>query len=117
MKTILTVVVAMFFVVSLAMVAIAAEQMFSLKGPVVSVDSGAKTVTVHSIEGPTEAANNRWKGDVTFATDKMTKISMGKKHTTLKAIKKGQEADVTFHEKDGKPVADKIMITSGEKPM
>ena len=117
MKKILIVVVAMFFVVSLAMVALAADQMYSLKGPVLSVDSGAKTVTVHSVEGVKEAANNRWKGDVTFATDDMTKISMGKRHKTLKAIKAGQEVEVMFHEKDGKPVADKIMISYGKKAM
>jgi Cu/Ag efflux protein CusF len=117
MKKILTVVVAMFFVVSLTMVAFAADQMYSLKGPVVSVDSGAKTVTVNSTEGVKEAANNIWKGEVTFATGKMTKISMGKRHKTLKAIKTGQEVEVMFHEKDGKHVADKIMISSGKKAM
>ena len=117
MKTILTVVVAMFFVASVATVAIATEQMYSLKGPVLSVDSGAKTVTVHSVEGVTAAANNRWKGDITFATGKMTKISMDKKHETFKALKTGQDVEVMFHEKDGKHVADKIIITSPKKGM
>ncbi len=115
MKKLLTVGVAMIFVVSLAMVAIAADQMYSLKGPVLSVDSKAKTVTVRSVEGVTEAANNIWKGDVTFATDKMTKISMDKKHKTFKAIKKGQEVEVIFHEKNGKHIADKIMISAEKK--
>jgi Cu/Ag efflux protein CusF len=115
MKQLLTVGVAMIFVVSLAMVAIAADQVYSLKGPVLSVDSKAKTVTVHSIEGVTAAANNIWKGDVTFTTDKKTKISMHKKNKTFKAIKAGQEVEVMFHEKDGKHVADKIMISAEKK--
>src|SRR5271169_1105205 len=109
MKKILTVVVAMFFIVSFAMVATSAEK-YSLKGSVVSVDAGAKTVTVKSIEGVKEAADNRWKGDITFATDTMTKISMGKESKTFEDLKAGQKVKVNFHEKDGNPVAYKIMI-------
>lgn len=114
MKQILTVVVAMFFVVSLAMVASAAE-MYSLKGSVISVDSATNTVTVKSIEGVKEAADNRWKGEVPFATDTMTKISMGKESKIFEDMKAGQKVKVKFHEKDGKPVADKIMIMSSKK--
>ncbi|MGO9379055.1 MAG: hypothetical protein ACLP29_10970 [Dissulfurispiraceae bacterium] len=116
MKKILTVVVAMLFVVSLAMVASAAE-MYSLKGSVVKVDSSAMTVTVKSVEGVKEAADNRWKGEIPFATDTMTKISMGKATKTFEDIKVGQKVKVKFHEKDGNPVADKIMIYSHKKSM
>ncbi|MGD0883561.1 MAG: hypothetical protein ABSA46_01575 [Thermodesulfovibrionales bacterium] len=115
MKKIVTIGVAMFFVVSLAVVAIAKEEMYSLKGPVVSVDAGAKTVTVHSVEGVTAAADNRWKGDVTFATNDMTKISMGKHKKTFTDLKAGQNLKVKFHEKDGKSVAVEIVIMSDKK--
>jgi hypothetical protein len=89
--------------------------MYSLKGPVVSVDAGAKTVTVHSVEGVTAAADNRWKGDVTFATNDMTKISMGKHKKTFTDLKAGQNLKVKFHEKDGKSVAVEIVIMSDKK--
>ncbi len=115
MKKVLVIGLALIFVVSLAIVTIAAEEMYSLKGPVVSVDAGAKTVTVHSVEGITTGANNRWKGDVTFSTDDMTKISMHKKMKTLDDLKAGQNVRVKFHERDGKPVAVEIMVMSGKK--
>jgi hypothetical protein len=115
MKKILTTVITMVFVVSFAIVTTAAEQTYSLKGPVVSVDSKAKTVTVNSIEGVTTAADNIWKGEVTFVTDKKTKISMDKKKKTFKDIKAGQDVAVEFHKKDGKLIANQIMITSGKK--
>ena len=115
MKKVLVIGLALIFVVSLAIVAIASEEMYSLKGPVVSVDAGAKTVTVHSVEGVTTADNNRWKGDVTFSTDDMTKISMHKEMKTLNDLKAGQNVKVKFHEKDGKSVAVEIMMMSGKK--
>jgi len=72
-------------------------------------------VTVHSVEGVKTAADNRWKGDVTFATNDMTKISMGKKMKTLDDIKAGQNLKVKFHEENGKSVAVEIMIMKGKK--
>jgi S1-C subfamily serine protease len=115
MKKVLAIGLVFIFVISLATVAIAKEEMYTLKGSVVSVDAGAKTVTVHSVEGVTAAADNRWKGDIIFATDDMTKISMHKKMETLNDLKAGQNVRVKFHEKDGKSVAVGIMIMSGGK--
>ncbi len=115
MKKILSIGLAVIFVVSFAVVAIAAEEMFSLKGPVVSVDSGAKTVTVHSVEGVSTATDNRWKGDVIFTTNDMTKIIMGKEKKAFSDLKAGQEVKVKFHEKEGKSIAVKIKIMSEKK--
>lgn len=113
MKKVLT--IALIFVMSMAIVAFAAEEMYSVKGPVVSVDAAAKTVTVHSVEGVTTAADNRWKGDVIFVTNEMTKISMDMKKKTFSDIKANQNVTVKFHVKNGKDVADEIMIMSGKK--
>ncbi len=116
MKKVLTIGLALIFVISVAAVASAAKkEMFSLKGPVVSIDAAAKTVTVHSVEGVTAAADNRWKGDVTFVTDKMTKIRMHKEKKTFDDLKTGQNVEVKFHEVDGKNVAAEIMIMSEKK--
>jgi len=115
MKKVLAIGLALIFVVSFAVVAIAAEEMFSLKGPIVSVDAGAKTVTVHSVEGVTTRADNRWKGNVIFVTNDMTKISMDNKNKTFNDLKADQNVKVKFHEKDGKSIAVEIMIMPGKK--
>jgi hypothetical protein len=115
MKKILSIGLAVLFVVSFAVVSIAAEEMFSLKGPVVSVDAKAKTVTVHSVEGVTTAADNRWKGNVIFATNDMTTIMMGKEKKAFGDLKAGQELKVKFHQKEGKSIAVEIMIMAGKK--
>ncbi|NJD55794.1 MAG: hypothetical protein FIA94_05235 [Nitrospirae bacterium] len=115
MKKVLAIGLALTFVISIAIVAIAAEEMFSLKGPIVSVDAKAKTVTVNSVEGVTTAADNRWKGNVTFAINDMTKISMDKEKKTFNDLKAGQNVKVKFHEKNGKSSAVEIMIMSGKK--
>ena len=115
MKKVLTIGLGLIFVVALAVCATAAEEMYSLKGPVVSVDAAAKTVTVHSVEGVTTAADNRWKGNVTFATNNMTKIGMQKEKKAFSDLKKGQNLEVKFHEKDGKSIAVEIMIMPGKK--
>jgi len=115
MKEVLATGFVLMIVVSFAVVAIAADEMYSLKGPVVSIDAGAKTVTVHSIEGVKAAADNRWKGDVTFATNDMTKISMDKQTKTFNDLKSGQNVKVKFNEKDGKSTAVEIMIMSEKK--
>ena len=114
MKQLIALATALLFTLSFAIVAMAAEETYSLKGPIVSIDTAAKTVTVHSVEGVTTAADNRWKGDVTFATSEMTKISMKKEKKTFDDLKAGQNVSVKFHEKDGKSVAVAIKIL-GEK--
>ena len=115
MRKVPTIGLALIFVIFFAVVAIAAEEMYALQGPIVSVDAGAKTVIVHSVEGVTTAADNRWKGNVTFATNDMTKISMGKTKKTFNDLKAGQDLKVKFHERDGKSVAVEIIIVSEKK--
>ncbi|MGO9611573.1 MAG: hypothetical protein ACLPX5_00850 [Dissulfurispiraceae bacterium] len=116
MKKMLTVIVAMCFIVSAVMVAVAAEK-YSVKGPVLSVDPAGKTVTVKATEQVSEKATNRWKGDVTFVTDNMTKVMMGKKSKNFDALKAGQEVKVVFHEKGDTVVAEKIIIIPPKKGM
>ncbi len=116
MKKALTIGLALIFVISVAIGAVAAKkEMYSLKGQVLSVDTTAKTVTVHSVEGVTAAADNRWQGDVTFTTNDMTKIRMHKEKKTFDDLKTGQNVKVKFHEIDGKSVAVEIMIMSEKK--
>ena len=101
---------ALFFALSLGGVAVA-KGMNSLKGEVVSVDTVAKTVTVKASE-TTTSSPSILKGEVPFATTDMTKFSMGKKHETLASLKAGDLVKVVYHEKDGKKIADHIVITS-----
>ncbi len=116
MKKILTIGLALIFVISVAIGVVAAkEEMYSLKGSVLSVDATAKTVTVHSVEGVTTAADNRWQGDVKFVTNDMTKIRMHKENKTFADLKTGQNVKVKFHELAGKSVAVEIMIISEKK--
>jgi cell division protein YceG involved in septum cleavage len=116
MKKALTICLALILVISVTLVAVAAKkEMYSLKGPVLSVDAAAKTVTVHSVEGVKAAADNRWKGDVTFATNDMTKIRMHKEKKTFDDLKAGQNVQVKFHEIDGKNIAVEIMIMPEKK--
>ena len=115
MKKLLILVVALFCMTAFVSGVTAAEKMYSLKGPVVSVDASANTVTVKAIEGVTTAANNRWEGEVIIKVDKMTKISMGKKKMMIEDLKAGENVMVKFHEQNGKPVADKIMISKKMK--
>ncbi len=116
MRKILAIVVAMFFVFSLASVVGAAEngmytkdQVYSVRGPILAVDSAAKTLTVKSIE-PSRSPSTRWKGDITFVTNDDTKIAMGKKAETFQDLKAGEKVAVKFHEKDGKYIADSVRI-------
>lgn len=102
MKRTFALAVAVFFVMSLAGVAAAAEKekLPSLKGEVVSVDSAAKTLTVKGT-----------KGEETIATDDMTKIWMGKQKETFNDIVSGEKVAVRYSQKDGKLLAHSIRIT------
>ena len=115
MKKFLILVVAFCCVTAFVTGATAAEKLYSLKGSVVSVDSSANTVTVKAMEGVTTAANNRWEGDVVFKLVETTKISMGKKNMTLEDLKPGENVKMKFHEENGKPVANKIMVSKKMK--
>ena len=113
-KRILGLAVAVLCVAVFAYGAIAAEKPSPFKGEVVSVDTKAKTVTVKAIT-TTTMPTTIVKGEMTFATDKKTKISAGKKSQKLKNLKAGDMVEVQYHSKDGKDIADKILITPKAK--
>ena len=120
MRKILAIIVAMFFALSLVSVAGAAEkemytkdEVYSISGSVLAVDSAAKTLIVKSME-PSKSPSFRWKCDITFVTDDNTKIVMGEKVETFQDLKAGEKAVVEFHEKDGKYIADTIRISAEE---
>ncbi len=120
MRKILAITMALFFAFSLVSFAAAADkemytkgEIYSVSGPVLALDSAAKTLTVKSIER-TKSPAIRWKGEMTFITDDSTKISMGKKAETFQDLKTGEKVVVRFHEKDGKYIADSVRV-SGEK--
>jgi len=112
MKLLISILTAALFLVSLSAVALASEQGFSIRGPIVSIDSGMKSLTVESIEGTTTAANNRWQGDIVLAVTDMTKIAMGSMGERLSDLRKGENVKVLFHRTNGKLFADDIEIVS-----
>ena len=113
-KRILGLAVAVLFVAVCAHSAIAAQHLSSFKGEVVSVDAKAKTVTVKAIT-TTTMSSTIVKGEMTFATDKKTKISAGKKSQKLKSLKAGDMVEVQYHSKGDKDIADKILIAPKPK--
>jgi len=113
-KRIFALAVAVLFVAAMACGVLAAEKLSSLNGEVVSVDVKAKTVTVKAIT-TTTTPTTITKGEITFATDKKTKISAGKKSQTLKNLKAGDMVEVQYHSKGNKDIADKILIAPKPK--
>ena len=113
-KRILGLAVAVLFVAVFAHGAVPAENLSPFKGEIVSVDTKAKTVTVKSIT-TTTTSTTIVKGEMTFATDKKTKISAGKKSQTLKKLKAGDMVEVQYHSKGGKDIADSILVTPKPK--
>ncbi|HXZ94456.1 MAG TPA: hypothetical protein VEG28_00895 [Dehalococcoidia bacterium] len=109
-KKIVAMTIAMLFVMSLGSVAVA-KGTYSLKGEVLSVDKAANMLTVKAIN-TTSSSPTRFKGDVPFVTNDMTKVTMGKKHETLANLKTGDMVKVVFHEKSGKEIADRIVVNS-----
>jgi len=112
-KKILGLAVAVLFLIVFAHGAVAAEKL-SFKGEVVSVDSKAKAVTVKAIT-TTTMPTTTVKGEMTFATDKKTKIKAGKKSQKLKNLKTGDMVEVQYHSKGDKDIADSILITPKPK--
>ncbi len=110
-RRILAVAVAVLFAATFTGAAVAAEKWSSLKGEVVAVDLNAKTVTVKAVNTP-KMGTSIVEGQLTFAVDHMTKISMGKKHEALGKIKAGDMVEVKYHAKDGRDIADSLLITS-----
>ncbi len=111
MKIILALAIAVFFVLSLATIAFAEENFYSLSGSIMAVDPGAKTLTLKSDESPLASAQ-RWQGDVTIATDEMTNVMMCSENKSLEDLRVGEHVSLRYHEIDGfHPIADQIAVT------
>jgi len=113
-KKILGLAIAVLCVAAVAYGAVPAEKPSPFKGEVVSVDTKAKTVTVKAIS-TTTTSTTIVKGEMTFATDKKTKIKADKKSLTLKKLKAGDMVEVQYHSKGGKDIADSIVIAPKPK--
>jgi hypothetical protein len=93
--------VAVLFVLSFTHSAVAAENMSTLKGEVIAVDSYAKTLTVSSDELP---------GGITFSSGNMTNVIRCYQNRTIGDIEVGERVAVRFHEEYGNLMADAIDI-------
>ncbi len=116
MKKLMILAAVFLFVAALATFAVS-EETYSLIGKIVSVDPGSNTVTVYSTEGVTAAADNRWKGQIPFKVDSMTKI-MGEDGKTMSIgdLEKDQGVKVIFHESGKDVIADQISFSPVERP-
>lgn len=107
--SILAVIAAVLFVMSLANPAIAEEKMSTLNGEVVAVDSYANTLTVRSSE-PIPSFAPGMTGGYTFTADKMTRVTSCAQNKALGDIGVGEKVTVTYHERDGKLFADAVEL-------
>jgi len=105
----LVMVVATLFVMSFATRVNAEESKASLKGEVLAVDDYARTITVKSVE--MVPFQGIWmKDNITFATDKGTNVTSCTQNKIFNDINVGAKVAVTYHEAEGKLVADVIDI-------
>ena len=81
------------------------NNMITLKGQVAAVNSYEKTVTVLSFG---EA------GEYTFAVDKVTNVISCDENKTFNDIGAGEAVAVTYHEYEGKLIADAIDIPASD---
>ncbi len=102
-------IVAALFVMSFATQVNAQGSKANIKGEVIAVDNYARTVTVKSLEilpSPGFGMND----NITFATDKGTNVTSCTQNRIFNDINVGAKVAVTYHELDGKLVADVIDI-------
>jgi len=102
-------VVAVLFVMSFGTQVNALESKANLKGEVVAVDDYAKTVTVRSME-MVPSSGIGMNDKITFAADKGTNVTSCTQNRIFNDINTGAKVTVTYHELDGKLVADVIDI-------
>jgi len=106
---VLVTIVAALFVMSFATQVNAQGSKANIKGEVIAVDDYARTVTVKSPEmlpSPGFGMNDNF----TFATDKGTNVTSCTQNRIFNDINVGAKVAVTYHELDGKLVADVIDI-------
>ena len=97
------------FVISFAAQVNAEGGMANLKGEVIAVDDYARTVTVKSMD--MVPFQGIWmKDNITFATDKGTNVTSCTQNRVFNDINVGAKVAVTYHETEGKLVADVIDI-------
>ncbi len=120
MKRAIALIVAMLFVLSVAVFAVAAEKkeaapmekkeaapaekkapakVKQVTGEVTAVDAAAKTLTVKGKAG-----------DVALTADDKTTVKVGKEKKTLADVKVGDKVTVRYAEMDGKNIAKSIII-------
>jgi len=105
----LVVVVAALFVMSFTTQVNALGSKANLKGEVVAVDDYVGTVTVRSME-TVSSSGIGMKGNITFTTNKETNVTSCTQNRIFNDINTGAKVTVTYHELDGKFVADVIDI-------
>jgi len=108
-KVVLAVLLAAFFVMGFAYQVNAQGTKANLKGEVVAVDDYAKTVTVKSME-MVPSSGIGMNDNITFTADKGTNITSCTQNRIFNDINTGAKVTVTYHELDGKLVADVIDI-------
>ena len=109
MTGMIVMVVAAIFVMSFATQVNAQGSKANLKGEVVAIDDYARTVTVKSME-TIFSYGNSMKDNITVATDKETNVTSCTQNMIFSDLKVGEKVNITYHEAEGKLVADVIDI-------
>lgn len=102
-------VVGALFVMSFATQVNAQGSKANLKGEVVAIDDYARTVTVKSME-TVPSSGIETEDNVTFTTDKETNVTSCTQNMIFSDLKVGEKVNITYHEAEGKLVADVIDI-------
>lgn len=97
------------FVMSFASQSFAKEDMATLKGEVVGFDSYSRMLTVRSSEAIPSLSIGK-EGEVTFSMDSMTNVTSCLQNKSFHDITIGEKVTVTYHERDGKLVANAVDI-------
>ncbi|MCL5024144.1 MAG: DUF5666 domain-containing protein [Nitrospirae bacterium] len=99
---------AVFFVMSLGTQVAAAQNMLTLKGQVVAIDSYDKTLTVTPQPGQVFGAEGL--SAVTFAVDKQTSVTWCEQNKSFDNLNVGQNVSVQYHREKGRLIADSISV-------
>jgi len=104
-----TFLLAVLFLASLSGTLAAKENMPTLRGEVVAIDSytGVLTLRANSAEDPYAEATER---GFAFAINPKTPVTICYQNKSTEDIKVGETVSVTYHERDGKLFADAIDI-------
>ena len=109
LTSMLVMVVAALFVMSFATQVNAQGSKANIKGEVIAVDDYARTVTVKSLE-MLSSSGIGMNENITFSADKGTNVTSCTQNRIFNDINVGAKVAITYHELDGKLVADVIDI-------